>query len=209
MTAQAVTAARHDSDKRVIRTKKAIRTALFKLLETKDLSAVTITELTQKANVNRRTFYTHYKNITEILEEIEVEFEESLTWLIRQFDITNYRQSTYRLFIGLNELIMGEFDFYFHLVRVDMRGTLTSKLKSVIKCAVDKVLEQFCSRNSEEFKIISSFIVGGFINTYLEWHDKMSEVPIEHAARLAGSMVSLCMDNAAGEYRQYSSQAID
>lgn len=201
MTTQTV-AARHDSDKRVIRTKKAIRAALFKILETKDLSAVTITELTQKANVNRRTFYTHYKNITEILEEIEEEFEETLTWLIRQFDITDYRESTYRLFVGLNKLITEEFDFYFHLVRADMRGTWTSKLKKAVRFAVDKVLEQYCSRNSEEFKIVSSFIAGGFINTYLEWHEKMPEVSIEHAARLAGSMVSLCMDNAAGEYRQ-------
>lgn len=201
MTTQTITAARHDSDKRVIRTKKAIRAALFKLLETKDLSAVTITELTQKANVNRRTFYTHYKNITEILEEIEGEFEESLLWLIRKFDINDYKESTYKLFVGLNELITVEFDFYFRLLRVDMRGTLTAKLKNIVKCTSDKALEQYCSKNSEEFKIISSFIVGGFINTYLEWHDKMSEISIEHAAKLAGNMASLCIDNAAREIR--------
>lgn len=203
MTTQTTTA-RHDSDKRVIRTKKAIKAALFKLLETKDLSVVTITELTQKANVNRRTFYTHYRNITDILNEIEEELVESLTWLLQQFDPSNYKESTYRLFMGLNELITVEFDFYFHLVRVDMRGMLMSRLKNVIKCTTDRVLEQFCSKQTADLEIISSFIVGGFFNTYLEWHNRMSEIPIEHAAELASSMVSFCVDNA-GERRQYVS----
>ena len=57
---------RNNSDKRVIRTKKAIRTALFKLMESKDIASITISELTTLANVNRRTFYTHYSNITAV-----------------------------------------------------------------------------------------------------------------------------------------------
>lgn len=201
MTTQ--TTARHDSDKRVIRTKKAIKAALFKLLETKDLSVVTITELTQKANVNRRTFYTHYRNITDILNEIEEDLVESLTRLLQQFDASNYKESTYKLFMGLNELITVEFDFYFHLVRVDMRGTLMSRLKNVIKCTTDRVLEQFCTKQTGDVEIISSFIVGGFFNTYLEWHNRMSEIPIEHAAELASSMVAFCVDNAGERKQQY------
>lgn len=200
MTTQ--TTARHDSDKRVIRTKKAIKKALFELLEIKDLSIVTITELTQKANVNRRTFYTHYSNITDILSEIEEDLVESLTRLLRQFDTSNYRESTYKLFMGLNELITVEFDFYFHTVKVDMRGALMARLKDVIKRTTDRVLEQFCSKDGD-VEIISSFIVGGFFNTYLEWHNRMSEIPIEHAAELASNMVSFCVDNAGSRRQQY------
>ena len=70
------TSPRHNSDKRVIRTKKAIRNALFKMMETKELSHISISELTAGANVNRRTFYTHYSDITEILDEIEAALDE-------------------------------------------------------------------------------------------------------------------------------------
>ncbi len=201
MTTQ--TTARHDSDKRVIRTKKAIKAALFKLLETKDLSVVTITELTQKANVNRRTFYTHYRNITDILNEIEEDLVEALTRLLRQFDVSNYKESTYKLFMGLNELIMVDFDFYFHFVRVDMRGTLMLRLKNVIKCTTDRMLEQICTKQNGDVEIISSFIVGGFFNTYLEWHNHMSEIPIEHAAEIASNLVSFCVDNVGDRKQQY------
>ena len=43
--------------------------ALLELLEKKDIEFITITEITQKAGVNRSTFYLHYENIYELLEE--------------------------------------------------------------------------------------------------------------------------------------------
>ena len=103
------TTTRHDSDKRVIRTKKAIKAALFRIMEDKDISSITISELTQKANVNRRTFYTHYRNITDILNEIEGDLVAALNELVKKFDANDFEASTYNLFLGLNELITVEF----------------------------------------------------------------------------------------------------
>lgn len=191
------TTTRHDSDKRVIRTKKAIKAALFRIMEDKDISSITISELTQKANVNRRTFYTHYRNITDILNEIEGDLVTALKELAKQFDPTDFEASTYKLFLGLNELITVEFDYYFHLVRVDMRGMLMSRLKNVIKASTDKLLENLTSKQGQDAAVISSFIVGGFFNTYLEWHNHPDEIPIERAARLASCLVSLCIDNVS------------
>lgn len=43
--------------------------ALLALLEKKDIDFISVTEITQKAGVNRSTFYLHYDNIYELLEE--------------------------------------------------------------------------------------------------------------------------------------------
>lgn len=43
--------------------------ALIYLLEKKDIEFITVTEITKKAGVNRSTFYLHYENIYELLEE--------------------------------------------------------------------------------------------------------------------------------------------
>ena len=187
------TVARHDSDKRVIRTKKAIKAALFKIMEEKDISSITISELTEKANINRRTFYTHYRSITDILDEIEGDLVQALTELMRNFDVKEYRTSAYNLFMGLNDLISGEFDYYFQLVRVDMRGMLISRLKHVIKETTDKLLAQIC-RRTDDISMISSFIVGGFFNSYLEWLNLPDRLTAEQAAELASSMVAFCVE---------------
>jgi AcrR family transcriptional regulator len=43
--------------------------ALLALLEKKDIEFITVTELANKAGVSRSTFYLHYDNMYELLEE--------------------------------------------------------------------------------------------------------------------------------------------
>ena len=43
--------------------------ALISLLEKKDFEYITIKEICDKAGVNRSTFYLHYENIRDLLEE--------------------------------------------------------------------------------------------------------------------------------------------
>ena len=56
-------------DIRVIRTQTALLEALEELLKNKKLSGITITELCNEAKINRNTFYYHYNNIFEFLDE--------------------------------------------------------------------------------------------------------------------------------------------
>ncbi|HQO56729.1 MAG TPA: TetR/AcrR family transcriptional regulator [Clostridia bacterium] len=57
--------------------------ALLLLLEQKDFDRITVKELCQKAGVNRTTFYLHYQNMNDLLEEtvemINRRFRESLS----------------------------------------------------------------------------------------------------------------------------------
>ena len=50
-------------------TAELMNQALLSLLEKKDIEFITVTEITKKAGVNRSTFYLHYDNIYELLEE--------------------------------------------------------------------------------------------------------------------------------------------
>ena len=43
--------------------------ALLTLLEQKDIEFITVTEITKKAGVNRSTFYLHYDDVYDLLEE--------------------------------------------------------------------------------------------------------------------------------------------
>ena len=60
-------------DKRVRRTKRAIREALLRLIMDKPIAGVTITELCREANINRNTFYAHYSTPEDVLAEMEDE----------------------------------------------------------------------------------------------------------------------------------------
>lgn len=59
------------NDKRAQKTKNALYGALMELLAEKDISRITIKELTDKADVHRVTFYAHYQDIYELYEEVK------------------------------------------------------------------------------------------------------------------------------------------
>lgn len=61
------------NDERVIKTKKLIKTALSELIQEKGFDHVSITDLTQRANINRGTFYLHYRDKYDLLEKFENE----------------------------------------------------------------------------------------------------------------------------------------
>ena len=65
-------------DLRVVRTKTAIRNAFVELIEEKGFDAITVKDITTKANINRGTFYAHYQDkfdlMTKCQKEIMYEF---------------------------------------------------------------------------------------------------------------------------------------
>lgn len=62
------------TDRRSIRTRRALRRALAEEISaTGDLSRVTVTAVTERAGVTRRTFYSHFRDIPDLVRQIEDE----------------------------------------------------------------------------------------------------------------------------------------
>ena len=62
------------TDRRSIRTRAALRDALAAEIDaTGDLSRVTVTAVTDRADVTRRTFYSHFRDIPDLVRSIEDE----------------------------------------------------------------------------------------------------------------------------------------
>lgn len=57
-------------DLRVARTKAAIREAFVEMLGEMDLSRITVKALTDRARINRKTFYLHYETIDALVAEL-------------------------------------------------------------------------------------------------------------------------------------------
>ena len=62
------------TDPRVRRTKAAIREAFVRMMQKKEYDAITVTDISEEAQINRKTFYAHYETkdqlFTQILSEM-------------------------------------------------------------------------------------------------------------------------------------------
>jgi AcrR family transcriptional regulator len=66
-------------DRRVQRTRALLRDALFELIHEKGYSAITIQDITDRANLNRVTFYFHYKDKDDLLFNVMQDLYNVLT----------------------------------------------------------------------------------------------------------------------------------
>lgn len=72
------------TDRRSVRTRLALRDALAEEIHaTGDLSQATVTGVTERADVTRRTFYSHYRDIPALVRAVEDEAMEDLAPLVR------------------------------------------------------------------------------------------------------------------------------
>ena len=75
-----------ENDRRTRLTKALIRQAFTSLLEEKPIQRIAVTELCQRAGINRSTFYAHYDDIYDLLQQIEEDmlrdFQQALAPLL-------------------------------------------------------------------------------------------------------------------------------
>ena len=63
-------------DRRTAYTRMVIKESLYKLLEKKHLSEITVKELCAQADINRTIFYRNYMDIYDLYEQLEEELTE-------------------------------------------------------------------------------------------------------------------------------------
>ena len=94
------------TDRRTKYTKTVIRQALFDLLQEKPIKDITVREIADMVDINRGTFYLHYKDVYDMLEQVEAEmFEEFNQILNAQPSIVN-AENPYPIYLSfLHQLL--------------------------------------------------------------------------------------------------------
>ena len=70
-------------DARVRYTKMVIKSSLMELMQAKPVAKITVTEICERAGINRATFYAHYNDPTDLLQSIERELIDDISDMTR------------------------------------------------------------------------------------------------------------------------------
>jgi AcrR family transcriptional regulator len=73
-------------DRRQARTKQLLHKALMELMEEKSADAITVTDISSRADINRGTFYLHYQDVPDMLEQLKEEVFAKISSFILQMD---------------------------------------------------------------------------------------------------------------------------
>ncbi|GAA0399250.1 TetR/AcrR family transcriptional regulator [Paenibacillus motobuensis] len=147
------------TDRRIFRTKRMIMEAFILLMEEKGFEAITVSDLTEKADINRGTFYQHYKDKYDLLEQGEEEIFEGLKKIVDTFwhnENYDYEEvmnvdDLLPLSIQLFEFIGDNSKFIKVLLGAKGNSAFQNKLKNVI---MDNLLLRFSQFLKEDHVIV-------------------------------------------------------
>lgn len=66
-------------NQRIVLTKRLLQEGLLRLLETKELEKISVTELCRESGINRATFYNHYSSPMDLLSDLENRLIDEMT----------------------------------------------------------------------------------------------------------------------------------
>ena len=106
-------------DRRITRSKRALRGALIALIEERGLDAITVNDLCERADLNRGTFYNHFHDKENLLTALENEVLAEVALLqARMQSVTLGDMLAFRVagrpvpvLVDLFEYLRGESDF--------------------------------------------------------------------------------------------------
>ncbi|WNS77905.1 TetR/AcrR family transcriptional regulator [Domibacillus sp. DTU_2020_1001157_1_SI_ALB_TIR_016] len=193
------------TDLRVLKTQKAIKEAFLSLIQKKGFEAVTIQDIAEEAMINRATFYLHYEDKYDLLEQISHTYLKELMEVMNiSFHLQNGEVNVKRFKITLRRVFENiEENRFFYEVMLGPNGIagFTNKIE---KFLFEKFKENFkvivgdLNNLNIPADFILNFISSAYIGVVKWWLSEDTRYSPEYMAEHLAEVITKGPMNAIG-----------
>lgn len=185
-------------DRRVRKTRKALREAMINLMEEKGYDQVTVEELANRADIGRTTFYLHYSAKQDLLLEEFGELLDKLVEQLSQIPLSAWRQEGETFIVDDHpnrpiSMIFQHAADNEELYRIVLQGEgvdqASERLQTVMTNAVNKYLRNKLGDNRElmniqiPIEVFANYFAGALLGVLKWWLESgMPYSPVEMEA---------------------------
>jgi AcrR family transcriptional regulator len=162
-------------DRRSQRTRHLLGEALVELIREKDYNSITVSDVIDRANVGRSTFYAHYRDKDALFVG---ELDRVIEALSHQ--IPSQEESPFFPSLGLFHHVGEEYELYKALLWGSGIDLLIKHLQRSLTSRIEQGLQKNERDTDVPIPILANFIAGSFL-TLLKWwlENKMTYSPEE------------------------------
>ncbi|MGI6221574.1 MAG: TetR/AcrR family transcriptional regulator [Coriobacteriales bacterium] len=167
---------RTSNDLRFTKNREALQRAYIDLVKQKGTGSITVKELTERARVNRMTFYSHYDTVGDILSE----YVDEMTAAILDARGGSGDAGIAALFETATDLMRQEIDFF----RLVARDSSFEQFRSSFRTAFRRIFEEELGRVTElggmRLTMTADMVASGVTYAYLDWlAGEFGDLPLE------------------------------
>ena len=172
-----------------IRSKLLIRNALVSLMREKPFEKITVTDIVKRADINRGTFYAHYKDSRQVLDKIREDAIEEVSKALRVISPDRMLENPEPVLAAVSEFLNKDINYYRMLVSVIGVGGLLREIRGVIT----EYLGQTERLRNAEDKVTASckldFIIAGIAVFYYDVVTGASPISLEAAPSFLSGII--------------------
>lgn len=169
--------------KNAARSRHLIKQAFAELLNEKDLAKITVTDIVERANISRGTFYAHYLDVYDLYAAIQSNIVEAINETINKVGLVN-------IIIDPTDVIRDSIQFlnqnknYYKLFLTSSHGE--NLIKRIISLAEEKfaleISALFTGEKATEYVYHLYYTLGGFRNILIHWFYENTDISSEQCA---------------------------
>lgn len=167
------------SDRRVKKTKKAIKDALLALVMEDHPPKITITAVAKKADIDRKTFYLHYDSVNDVVREMSRERLASFQSSINQADYLSGPINVAALFTMLNDSMEEELDIYRHIARNPEYSFFWHEIGVAVKETFIATYAKTLNISEKELQICAEYFTSATTTLYIKWLNDEIDLTLE------------------------------
>jgi AcrR family transcriptional regulator len=173
-------------DRRVVRTRKLLRDALMALILEEGYDAISIQDITDKANLGRATFYLHFKDKDELLMEVMDQFIEELLAQVPLLSEAHWQMEDSKHIIKLFDLAAENYDL-FRILTIGSGGIsahrqLQRSIAAHITTSIEEDIEALDASPVIPPDFIANHFAGSLLSTIYWWLDNDLPYSVEEMA---------------------------
>ncbi|MEM7334170.1 MAG: TetR/AcrR family transcriptional regulator [Chloroflexota bacterium] len=184
-------------DRRIIRTRGLLRDALMALVLEKGYEAVTVQDITERANLGRATFYLHYKDKEELLvSSLESVFDE----LVKTLDppVVAGKLNDGPVFAVFNHAQENS-DLYRVLLSGEGSAKIYRRIQDYIaKEAVNRFFPALPKERLFPDDLLANYLAGALLSLTAWWLENGMPYPAEQMTQSFRQLTFLGLGNAMG-----------
>lgn len=194
------------NDRRVKRTKKLLRDSLFSLLQQKSINEITVTELTEVADINRATFYFYYTDIFDMLDQIQNEAYEMFEGVLQGTENSVNSPEDFSKYIEniLNFCKTNPAIARFVITREYNNNKVLTRIKKLLAKNVPVAKESYSQEDPRRF--ILNFALNALTGTVVDWMDDGMVIPPNVMADFIANMYISGSLFAKSKFATYSKE---
>ena len=161
----------------VKKTKKAFADSLVQLSKDRQLNKITVKEICEKAELSRNAFYFHYKDINDLIEDIEDNIVSEVQVVLKNIESIKFPKSVYATIDSFIDLFEERKDTVIMLMDKSFSTSFTERISKMFSDFNYRYFREFHgdgSRVSYEFFYI--YLSGGLYDVVRYWLDNQDKM---------------------------------